>query len=235
MKYKNLTIIGTSHIAQQSLDEVKRAIEEEKPNIVALELDKQRLYALMSTKKEKIRLYNIFRIGVKGFLFSLIGAWAEKKLGEYVGVTPGSEMKQAIRLAKKNNMKIALIDQDIEITLKRLSKSLTWKEKWNFIVDVFKAIVLRKKEVEFDLRTVPSKKVIKKLIDKVKKRYPNIYKVLVKERNEVMAKKLARLMKDKPDDKLLAIVGAGHEEDIIDLIERDINKIDITYSITAYT
>jgi len=233
MKYKNLTIIGTSHIAQQSLDEVKRAIEEEKPNIVALELDKQRLYALMSTKKEKIRLYNIFRIGVKGFLFSLIGAWAEKKLGEYVGVTPGSEMRQAVRLAKKNNMKIALIDQDIEITLKRLSKSLTWKEKWNFIVDVFKAIVLRKKEVEFDLRTVPSKKVIKKLIDKVKKRYPNIYMVLVKERNEVMAKKLARLMKDKPDDKLLAIVGAGHEEDIIDLIERDINKIDITYSITV--
>ena len=142
-------------------------------------------------------------------------------------------MKQAVRLAKKNNMKVALIDQDIEITLRRLSKSLTWKEKWNFIVDVFKAIVLRKKEVEFDLRTVPSKKVIKKLIDKVKKRYPNIYNVLVKERNEVMAKILARLMKDKPDDKLLAIVGAGHEEEIIDLIERDINKMDITYSITV--
>ena len=69
---------------------------------------------------------------------------------------------------------------------------------------------------------------IKKLINKVKKRYPNIYNVLVKERNEVMAKKLARLMKDKPDDKLLAIVGAGHEEEIIDLIERDINKINIT-------
>jgi len=233
MKYKNLTIIGTSHIAKQSLDEVKKAIEEGKPGIIALELDKGRLYALMSSKKEKIRIYNIFRVGFKGFLFSLIGAWAEKRLGEYVGVMPGSEMKRAVRLARKNKAKIALIDQEIEITLKRLSKSLTWREKWNFIVDVFKAVVLRKKEVEFDLRTVPSKKLINKLVNKVKKRYPNIYNVLVKERNEVMAKKLVRLMKAKEGERILAIVGAGHEEDIIDLIKKGINKVDVSYSITV--
>ncbi len=233
MKYKNLTIIGTSHIAKQSLDEVKTAIEEEKPGIIALELDRRRLYALMSSKKEKISVYNVFRVGFKGFLFSLIGAWAEKKLGEYVGVMPGSEMKQAVRLARKNKIKLALIDQDIEITLKRLSKFLTWKEKWNFIVDVFKAVVLRKKEVEFDLRTVPSKKIIDKLIKKVKKRYPNIYNVLIKERNEVMAKKLVRLMKTKEDEKILAIVGAGHEEEIVDLIKKNLNKVDVTYSFSV--
>jgi len=225
-----LMIIGTSHIAKQSLNEVKKTIEDEKPDIVALELDKQRLYGLMSKKKEKISIYNIFRIGVKGFIFSLIGAWAEKKLGEYVGVSPGSEMKQAVRLSKKNNIKLALIDQNIEITLKRLSKTLTWKEKWNFVVDIFKAVVFRKKEVDFDLRTVPDKKLIKTLINKVKKRYPNIYNVLVKERNEVMAKNLIRLMKEKEDDKILAIVGAGHEDEIIRLIKKGINKVDITYS-----
>ena len=98
MEYRNLTIIGTSHIAKQSLDDVKIAIEEGKPGIVALELDRKRLPALMSTKKGKIRIYDIFRVGFKGFMFALIGAWAEKKLGEYVGVAPGSEMKQAVRL-----------------------------------------------------------------------------------------------------------------------------------------
>ena len=187
MKYGNLTIIGTSHIARQSLDEVTKEIEEGLPDIIALELDAKRLYALMSSKKEKISFYNIFRIGFKGFLFSLIGAWAEKKLGEYVGVSPGSEMKRAVKLAKRHNIKIELIDQDIEITLKRLSRALTWREKWNFIVDIFRAVVLKEKEIEFDLTKVPEKKIIKKLIGKVKKRYPNIYKVLVEERNEVMA------------------------------------------------
>ena len=226
-------IIGTSHIAKQSLDEVKNIIEEEKPGIVALEIDEKRLYALMHSKKEKISFYNIFKVGFKGFLFSLLGAWAERKLGEYVGVMPGAEMKQAVKLAGKNKIKLALIDQDIEITLKRLSKTLTWREKWNFVVDVFKAVVLRQKEVEFDLRTVPSKKLIKELIDKVKKRYPNIYNVLVKERNEIMAKSLVRLMKEKSDEKIVAIVGAGHEEEIVDLIKKEINKMDITYSITV--
>ena len=80
---------------------------------------------------------------------------------------------------------------------------------------------------------MPSKKLIDKLINKVKKRYPNIYNVLVKERNEVMAKKLVRLMKTKEDEKILAIVGAGHEEGIIGLIKKNINKVDITYSITV--
>ena len=166
-------------------------------------------------------------------MFALIGAWAEKKLGEYVGVAPGSEMKQAVRLAKKNKIQLALIDQDIEITLRRLSKSLTWKERWNFIVDVFKGVVLRKKEIDFDLRTVPSKKIIKTLINKVKKRYPNIYNVLVKERNEVMAKNLVMLMKSREDEKILAIVGAGHEDEIINLIKKNVNKVEISYSFSV--
>ncbi|MBU0629136.1 MAG: TraB/GumN family protein, partial [Nanoarchaeota archaeon] len=175
--------------------------------------------------------YNIFRVGIKGFIFSIIGAWAEKKLGDYVGVSPGSEMKQAVRLAQKNSLKLALIDQDIEITLKKLSKNITSKEKWNFLVDIFKAVILRKKEVDFDLTTVPSKEIINTLVSKVKKRYPTLYNVLIKERNEVMSKKLVRLMKEKPDEHILAIVGAGHEEEIISLIKKSINKVDISYSI----
>ena len=198
MDYNNLTIIGTSHIAKQSLDDVGKAIEEGKPGIIALELDERRLYGLFR-KPGKIRLYDIKRVGIKGFLFSLIGAWAEKKLGKMVGVAPGSEMKNAVRLAKKYNIQIALIDQDIEITLKRFSKSLTWKEKWNFIADILKAIFMRKKVIEFDLTKVPSKKVIKKLVGEVKKRYPNIYKVLIEERNEVMANNLKKIMELNPE------------------------------------
>ena len=119
MKYKNLTIIGTSHIARQSLEEVEKAIKELKPDIVAVELDKKRYYALTSTKKSKFGFYDLRRVGLKGAIFSLIGAWAEKKLGEYVGVAPGSEMLKAIDLANKNNIQIKLIDQDIEVTLKK--------------------------------------------------------------------------------------------------------------------
>jgi pheromone shutdown-related protein TraB len=228
MQYQNLTLIGTSHIAKQSLKDVKDAIELGKPDIVCLELDPKRYYALLHNKKGKIRIYDIKRIGIKGFIFSLIGAWAEKKLGEAVGVTPGSEMIKAIKLSKKYKIRVSLIDQDIELTLKKLNKSITWKERWNFVKDILKAIIFRKKEIEFDLTKVPEKKIIDKLIKEVKQKYPNIYRVLVKERNEFMAKNLANLLNNNPDKKILAIVGAGHEEEMIKIIKK--TKQDITYS-----
>jgi len=226
MKYKNLEIIGTSHIARQSLEEVEKAILDGRPDIVALELDKKRLYSLF-TKQEKISIYNIGRVGVKGFLFSLFGAWAEKKLGKLVGVSPGSEMKKAVRLAKKHKIKIALVDQDIEITLRRFSKALTWKEKWNFLADIFKAFFTKKKVVDFDLTKVPDKKTIKKLVESVKKRYPNVYSVLIEERNEIMTNNLRKLMQENEDKKILAVIGAGHEDDILKLLKSS----NISYSV----
>jgi pheromone shutdown-related protein TraB len=229
MKYKNLTLIGTSHIAKQSLDDVKKAIIDGKPDIIALELDKLRLYSLFK-KPGKIRLYDIKKVGLKGFIFSLIGAWVEKKLGKMVGVAPGSEMKNAAILARKYDIKLALIDQDINLTLKRFSKMLTWKEKWNFFIDIISAFFGKKEVVNFDLTKVPNKQVIKKLIGDVKKRYPNVYKVLIEERNEVMAFNLKGILDQNPDKKILAIVGAGHEEDIIELLQGPVLSYSYSYS-----
>ena len=219
MRYKNLVFLGTSHISKQSLEEVKNYIEQEKPNIIALELDKKRLHALMSKGSKRPDFRSIKQIGLKGFLFSLFGAWAEKKLGKLVGVAPGSEMKQAIKIAGKEKIELALIDQDIEITLSRLSKSITWKEKMNFAGDIIKSLFARKTEIEFDLTKVPEKKIIEKLTRQLKKRYPSLYKVLIEERNLVIAENLQRLMNSKPNDKILVILGAGHIDDVIELIK----------------
>jgi pheromone shutdown-related protein TraB len=223
--YKNLKLIGTSHIAKQSLDDVENAVNSLKPDIICLELDKQRLYALVNNIKGRIKLKDIRKVGLKGYLFSIIGAYAEKKLGQYVGVAPGSEMLKAIELAKKNKIKIMCVDQDIEKTLKRFSQEFTWKEKFRLVYDIIKAVIFRKKEVDFDLRTVPSKKIIDKLINKVKKRYPGLYKVLIEERNEFMASKLAKIIEINKDKKVLAIVGAGHEEELLSLIKK--KKVDV--------
>ena len=225
MKYKNLIIIGTSHIASQSIKEVEKVIAKQEPDIVALELDQKRLAALLSDRKhDKIRVRDIKRVGFKGWIFSIIGAWVEKKLGDKVGVSPGSDMLAAFHAARKVKARIALIDQDIEITLKRFSKELSWKEKWNFFVDIVKGLVFRKTEIGFDLSTVPTQATITKLIKKVKKRYPNIYKVLITERNNVMAANLAHLFMRYPDKKIVAIIGAGHEKDIMKLVKQRIRE-----------
>lgn len=217
--YKNLIIIGTSHIAIQSIKEVEEIILKEKPEVVALELDKSRFITLMSNKKEKLKLKDILHIGFKGYLFNLLGAWIEKKIGNIVGVSPGSEMKKAVITARSTNSDIALIDQEIQITLKKLSKSITWKEKFRFLKELIISFLFkRKQKLPFDLKKVPEEKVIKKLTYQMKERYPSIYNILIKERNEIMAKRLYTLMTNKKS--VVAIVGAGHESDIISLIDK---------------
>ncbi len=213
-----IKIIGTSHIAPESIKKVEKTILETKPDIVAIELDRKRLIALLSKDKHKLSYRDIRRVGFKGWLFALIGAWAEKKLGDKVGVSPGADMLKAVSAAQQTGARIALIDQDIEITLKKFSRSLSWKEKFTFLGDLFKGIVLRK-GIQFDLSKVPTQKVIDKLIEDVRKRYPNIYRVLVKERNEYMAQKLAHIVKHYPDSRIIAVVGAGHEKEIILLLK----------------
>ena len=82
---------------------------------------------------------------------------------------------------------------------------------------------------ELDLTKVPSKKMIKKLTSEVKKRYPNVYNVLIEERNKIMALNLKRLMESNPDKLIIAIIGAGHEEEMMDLIKKK-EEQEITYS-----
>jgi len=214
----NIKIIGTSHIAKQSVDEIKNAVSSWKPNIVALELDLQRAAALMSEQKSKITLATILQIGVKGYLFAKIGQFVQQKLGKMVGVSPGSEMKAALNLARKEKLEVAFIDQPIRITLKKFSKYLTWKEKFRFFWDMVKGLLSPKKQMQemglegFDLTKVPGKEVVKKLVNQMRKRYPNVYRALVSDRNKYMVKNIVKILRKNPGKKILVIIGAGHEE-----------------------
>ncbi len=221
MKFNNLTVIGTSHIARESVKEVEKAILEQKPAIVAIELDESRMQGLLHPRKKKYSLKDIKKVGAKGYLFALLGEYVEKKLGKLVGVSPGTEMLTAYKAATSQGARVALVDQDIQVTLKRISSTLSWKEKWHFVVDIAKT-VFSKEKVEFDLSTVPPEQLIKKLMTQVKIRYPNMYRVLVVERNQVMAKNLAKLMNEE-QGLILAVVGAGHEKELVRLVKKYLN------------
>lgn len=215
-KYKNLTIIGTSHISIESIKEVKAAISSLKPEIIALELDRPRFLALTTNKKHYV---SVKKLGAKAYLINQLGAWIEKKLGNLVGISPGQEMKEAISLAKKNKIKIALIDRDIRKTLNKIANNLSGREKSRFIFDLIKSFFIKSGE-KIDLRKVPPEKLIQTLLKEFKKRYPALYKILIEERNEIMAKNLYTLINTNTNEKIIAILGAGHETEIIKQIKK---------------
>ena len=218
-------LIGTSHVAKQSVDAVKRTIEQENPDLVAVELDRQRFNALMSPQKPRFSFYNLRRVGLKGFLFALVGSYISKKIGRVVGVEPGSEMLTAVHAARKSNTRIALIDQDIHVTLSRFSRYFSWKERWHLVVDMFRGLVSPKKEIQryglgsIDLSKVPSQDIIEKLLVKTRDRYPNLYRVLVHERNIIMVKRIIGIMSKGDIEKLVVVVGAGHRKGMATLLE----------------
>jgi len=212
--FKNIKLIGTSHIAIQSVKEVESIISKERPEIVALELDKKRFYVLMAKNPQKnLRMSSI---GLKGYLFAKLGSWIQQKIGKATGILPGTEMKTAINLAKRTGAYIYLIDQDIEITLKKLSKEITWKEKLTFLREILLSPFSKK--IKIDLRKVPDTKLINTIIQKVKKQYPSIYKILIEERNEIMAKNLYKIMSTNQDKRIIAVIGAGHLDEITNLL-----------------
>lgn len=222
----HVKILGTSHIAAESVKQIKEEIESNKPDIITVELDKKRLFALMSEQKHHFSICTMFKVGIKGYLFALLGSWGSKKLGNLVGAIPGQEMLEAVKLARKEHIHLALIDQDIEVTLKQFSQALTWKEKWKFVKEIFRALFKRKAVEEelgldlktFDLRKVPSQTLIKKLTKMMQQKYPNIYHVLVEERNEYMARNILHLINTHQGKKILVVVGAGHVEGLMDIL-----------------
>lgn len=214
MHYKNVTILGTSHISQQSIELITKTFHELDPDFVLVELDRKRLAGLLSGQKPTTSLTSIKQIGLKGYLFVVVGAFIQKKLGQMVRVEPGSDMLTAVKLAQKHKKKLCLIDRDITITLHRFSKFFSNKEKWRLFCDLIMG-PFSKKRINIDLQKVPSEKLILFLLTELKENYPNIYCVLVHERNVFMAKNIFNIMNMYPDSKILVVVGAGHEKEII--------------------
>lgn len=240
-----LNLIGTNHISKESVNEIKESFLSYKPDIIAIELDKGRLEGLLDqeqnpNKKSNIGFSAVRSVGVKGFLFLLIGKFVQQKMGKLVGMKPGSEMLFAVNLAKNNFLRLALIDRPISITIRRLFKQLTWKEKFRLLGDVLFAPFKRKQSKELQqkmglkknelsklLSTVPSSDVIDKLMLALKDRYPTFYRVLVDERNHYMAKKLVLLHKKNPEQKIMAVVGAGHQKAMVELVKHYMFAIDV--------
>lgn len=219
IRYKNLTLIGTSHISPDSIAEVQAIIYEKRPIIVALELDQRRFISLFSKKKSG-SWKSIRAFGLSAFILGKVGAWIEERLGKLVGVHPGDDMRTAVHSAKNVGATIALIDQDITITLKRLAM-IPWKERLRVVVDIFNGMFHKPKGLKhIDLRKVPSQELIEHLLSYTSKRYPSLYFFLVEERNRIMAQHLGCLLQDHPTENIVAVVGAGHEKGIIQHLEK---------------
>jgi len=214
-----LKIIGTSHIASQSVQEIKDVFRTDAPDIVALELDAQRARAIFEVPRTP-KLKDAFKIGVMGYLFASVGGFIQRKFGSKVGMVPGEDMRTAILEARKHSLPLFLIDRPLELTLSALSKKMSAWEKCRLIALVGGSIFLpkfffKKKHVKtVNLNEVPSDNLIDESINQIKDKFPGLYAALIRDRNRYMTRNIKHIIAKHPDKKILVVVGAGHKDSI---------------------
>ncbi len=239
-KVGNIILLGTSHVARQSAKEIEEAIENYSPQVIAIELDMERLRNLMSkNQKEKssFKRMNAIRkdIGLSGYIFAQIAAFVQSKIGKSLGIEPGVDMKTAYVKARDKKIPTALIDQDIRITLRKFSK-LGFRRKISMFSSLFfKSFKKEYRErLSFDVKAgVPDEKVIIEMLSIVKKEVPDLYRILIHERNVFMAEKLLKL-RENHEGNILAVVGAGHLAGMVEYLEKNYKVPDkISYSFSV--
>lgn len=223
-------ILGTSHVAKGSVREIEHEIKSFQPDIVAIELDQNRLQALLTNQKTSFNPKIIAKIGLMGYVFGLIGHIAQQKIGKKLNIMPGKDMLTAFKLARKHDLKVALIDQNVQITLRNVSKNFSMKERLKLVGEILESIIFKKraqekakkklKNINFNLNEVPSDEIITTMIGNLKEEYPGLHKALVEDRNKFMANNLCKLIKKNPHQRILAVVGAGHKEEMVKLVEK---------------
>jgi Uncharacterized homolog of PrgY (pheromone shutdown protein) len=214
MELQNLKIVGTAHVSEKSIKEVRETIRKEKPDIVAVELDEGRFRGLIEREEMSLREVLRARDGeVRLLLVQWLLSHIQKKIGKGVGIMPGEEMLMAVEEAKKIGASVVLIDRDIRITLQLLRDKMTFREKMRIFFSLLRSLFIRKGEL-IELDHITDEDVLDDLVNEFKKLSPNAAKVLIDERDAYMAKNLLSLSQMGEDKKIVAVVGAGHEKGV---------------------
>ncbi len=218
MAPENLKIIGTAHVSKESIDEVKEAIIINQPDVVAVELDMNRYQNMMAEKNGQEKPDVNIRDIIKGdklsiFLVSMFLSYLQRKIGDDLGVKPGSEMIAAIETAEEIGAKVALIDRDISVTLKRALNKMSFIEKAKFVFGII-ASFFSKDEIE-DVESIKDGDTLTEVMEYFKEMSPKAYSVLVSERDAYMANMLQNI----EGENVVVVVGAGHKKGITEYME----------------
>lgn len=211
-----IKIVGTAHVSEKSVQEVTAAIEEFRPDIVAVELCLGRYKALTGQEEDQELKISELISGKKLYvlLVQMFLAYIQKGIGDKYGVRPGSEMLAAIEMAQKIGARFSLVDREVGITIQRFWSAMGFIDK----IKIFFALApaaLGLDEEDIDIDNITQDDVVSQMISEFRKISPAATNVLIDERDAYIAKNLYELSKE---GKVLAVVGAGHKEGISKLL-----------------
>lgn len=205
---KEIILVGTAHVSNESADLVERVIEEEKPDTVAVELCQSRYQAMTDQNRwQETDLIKVIR-EKKAFLLlsNLMLASFQKRIGEKLGIKPGEEMLRAVNTAKKMEADIHLADRDVRTTLSRTWRLMGFWTKCKLLFQLITSMGDVEDIEKEDIEKLKEQDVLETLLSELGKTLPDLQRVLIDERDQYLAHKI----RTAPGKKIVAVVGAGH-------------------------
>ena len=203
---ENLRLLGTAHIATSSVEAVRQQIAEYQPDVVAVELCKSRHDALVSDRRlDKEGLLKVIKEGKAPMVLmqSMLSA-EQRKLGINEGQQPGAELLAAVQAADEVGCEVALVDRDIQTTLRRAWKRMKFREKWRLLTSLLED----DDEDDVDVNELlQDSDLLSSMMEELKGFSPGAGEVLIDERDTYIASKIAQLGTER---RVLAVLGAGH-------------------------
>lgn len=204
-------VIGSAHVVDLRAD-LRRLLSDRPLDAVALELDAERAQALLGPPPAA---------GARrGNAPLLLGLWArlQRRLGQEIGGgPPGAEMRSVAEIAQERRLPILLIDDPIRETLARLLRSLSMKERIGLLVGGVVGLVIPPKVVEKHIDEYAEHP--EPYLEQVRQAYPSVARVLLDDRNEHMADRLAEARR-RGLSRVAAVVGDAHVPGLADALRR---------------
>jgi pheromone shutdown-related protein TraB len=217
-KGREIILIGTAHISKRSVEEVEEVIRGEMPGRVCIEIDEARFKSMMEGQNwQSLNISEVIRQR-KGFLLmaNLVLSSFQRRIGTDLGAKQGEEMRRAVEVARELDIPFSFADREIQITLRRAwSRSGFWN-KMKLLASLFSSVFAREKLTEEELEKLKSKSALEDMMEELADLLPRVKEVLIDERDQFLAAKISRT----DEEKVVAVVGAGHVPGIVRWLER---------------
>ncbi|PLX85282.1 MAG: TraB family protein [Desulfuromonas sp.] len=217
---KEIILIGTAHISQESVDTVTTAIKELQPDTVCVELDAQRYQSLINQKGwESLNLKDVIRKGQLPFLLANLALSSyQKRMGLQTGVKPGAELAAAAQTAVDMGLEMELVDRNIRTTLLRVWRKTGLWNKIKVMAALFGSLFEKQDLDEQELAKLRQSDTLSSMLEEMGTLLPSVKQILVDERDSYMAYHI----KNAPGETILAVIGAAHQPGIERQLQLDI-------------
>ncbi|MEA3470502.1 MAG: TraB/GumN family protein [Thermodesulfobacteriota bacterium] len=226
VKGKEIVLVGTAHVSRESAELVERTIEEEGPDTVCVELCRSRYDAIRQKANwEEMDILKIIREKRTSLLLSqLIMASFQKKIAEKFGINPGEEMLRAMQKAEEKGAEVALVDRDIRTTMTRTWRTMRLSSKFRFFFEIILSLFAAEDITEEDIEELKKHDALELAMQTFGKKLPEVKTTLIDERDRFMAHEISHAT----GNKIVAVVGAGHAQGILQYLTDDIDIASIS-------